>query len=87
MVDIGGADQREITLIGNGKDDPAVFQLQEIGLIMIEQAAHNDMRAPHQPQAMAVAAPHVTGQDITRPGPGRIDDGPGGYRFARPVST
>ena len=42
---IGGADQREVALEGNGEHDATVHRLQNIGAIMIVKFAHHDMRA------------------------------------------
>src|SRR3546814_1342575 len=49
MVGVSGADQREIAFIGNGEEDAPVGKLEEIGIIMVEQLAHDDMRSAHQP--------------------------------------
>ena len=47
MVGVGGADQCEIILIGNGKEDAAVGVLAEIGLRRFEQLADHDVRSSY----------------------------------------
>src|SRR3546814_16586425 len=39
----------DLALIGQGKEDAAVGQLEEIGEAVVEQARHDDMRSAHQP--------------------------------------
>ena len=36
IVLVGGADQRELVLVGNGEDDAAVLVLEEIGARIVE---------------------------------------------------
>ena len=48
-IDIGGADQRELALVGDGKHDAAVGVLEDIGIVVVEQLRHDDVAAPDQP--------------------------------------
>ena len=49
VIAIGGADQREIVLVGNHKDDAAVAVLKHVGAVMRIEFRHHDMGALHQP--------------------------------------
>ncbi len=49
VIAIGGADQREILLIGNGEDDAVVGVLEEIGARPLELLLDDDVAALHQP--------------------------------------
>ena len=42
---VGGADQREVALVGNGEADAAVGILENIGAIVIEQPIDDDVAA------------------------------------------
>src|SRR3546814_1289668 len=44
MVLVGRPDQREIAFIGDREKDASVGQLEEIGIVVVEQFAHDDMR-------------------------------------------
>ena len=48
---IGGADEGEICLVRNGEDDAAIFALEEIALVVIKQAAGDDVAAAHKAHA------------------------------------
>jgi hypothetical protein len=50
--DVGGADQGEVVLIGNREDDPLVRVLEDVGVVVREQARHHDVAALDQPQAL-----------------------------------
>ncbi|KAK0329722.1 hypothetical protein LTR94_035597, partial [Friedmanniomyces endolithicus] len=75
MIPVGRADQGEVALIGNGEEDPAVGQLEEIGMIVIEQARHDDVRSAHQPN-MAIGRPMRAVQQVEHGRAGGVDDGP-----------
>src|SRR3569832_2588982 len=49
VVLIGGADQREVILIGNDEDDAAVAVLEHVGAVVIVELAHHDVRSLHEP--------------------------------------
>ena len=51
IVLVGGADQREIALIGDGENDPAISILKNIASVMIKQARHDDVAAFHEADA------------------------------------
>jgi hypothetical protein len=88
IFQIGGADQREIILVWDRKDDALVGILENIGVRMIEQARHHDVAAFYQAQAMAVFAFVFGGpgapcmcrividavRELRGPRPGRIDN-------------
>ena len=75
MIDICGADQREVALIRNGENDPAVSQLQKVGLGVVKQTFGDDMAAANKAQTVLVAAAHITAQHGLSPRSGGIDDG------------
>ena len=49
VIAVGGADQREIVLVGNGENDAAVGVLEDVGAVVIVKFPHHDMAALHQP--------------------------------------
>ena len=53
MVAVSGADQREVALIGDGEENPLVGQLKEIGIVMVEQTRHDDVRSAHESDPVA----------------------------------
>ncbi len=67
---IGGADLREFALIGYGEDDAPVGLLQDIGMIAVEQARHDDMAPLDQP--------HTGARVHTKPAEQFGDPGAGG---------
>ena len=52
MIDVGRADQREVLLVGDRKEDPPVGQLEEIGIVVLEQPPHDNMRPAYQSHRM-----------------------------------
>ncbi len=48
VVGIGGADQGEVVLLGDGEADARVGQLEDIGVMVVEQLGHDDMRSAHR---------------------------------------
>src|SRR3546814_20376681 len=54
-VDVGGADEGEIVLVGNRKDDAPVGVLEDVGKGVLEEPRHNDVGALHQAQRQALA--------------------------------
>ena len=69
------ADQGEVAFIRNDEDDAPVHVLEQVGVIVFEQAGHDDMAALHQPQPVRLGTPQRAGQQRRRPRPGRVDDG------------
>src|SRR3546814_6589617 len=54
-VDVGGADEGEIVLVGNRKDDAPVGVLEDVGKGVLEEPRHHDVGALHQAQRQALA--------------------------------
>ena len=73
MIGIGRADQGEIVLVGNREDDPRIGLLEQIGIGVVEQFRHHDMRSAHPAQAMGGGDPGEP-VDIVGGRPARIDD-------------
>ena len=71
----GGADQREIALIGACEDQPSVAVLEHIDVVAVEQAADHDLAHLDGGDVRRRHAQHGLG-DGRRPGPGRVDDRP-----------
>ena len=49
-LDIGGADQGEVALVGDRENDAAVSALEDVGMVVLEELAHDDVAALDQPQ-------------------------------------
>ena len=77
MVNVGSADQREVPLIGDGKDDAAIGTLEKIAFVMIKQTARDDMAAPHQPEVVRRWRMRALLDDRFNPGATSIDQHPG----------
>ena len=77
MFGIRRADQREIGLVGDGEDDPAVLTLEEIALVVIEEAPCDDVAAADQPHVVGRIASHLVAQDRAHPGSTGIHQHPG----------
>ena len=73
MGGIGGADQGEIFLIGNGKYDPAIRTLKEVAFVMVKQPPGDDMTATNQPHCFARVLPHGVLDQVFDPGATGID--------------
>ena len=76
MFGIRRADQGEILLIGNGKDDPPIRPLKEIALVVIVKPRRHDMAAAHQPHAFLAVQPQLAVDHVARPGTGGIHQHP-----------
>jgi hypothetical protein len=48
VVAVGGADQGEVGLVGDGEDDAPVAALEDVGAVVVEQPARDDVAAAHQ---------------------------------------
>ena len=53
VLDVGGADQREVALVGDGEDDALVGVLEDVGVVVLEQPRHDDVAALDQAQRLA----------------------------------
>ncbi len=73
VFEVGGADQGELVLVGNGEDDALVRILEDVGIRMAEQARHDNVAALDQAQPVAIAAAGRVGH-FARPWSGRVDD-------------
>ena len=76
VLDVGGADQGEVLLVGNGEQDAAVGVLEDVGVIALEGLAHDDVRAAHQPQLGGLVGAHDLRVDLRGPGAGGVDQRP-----------
>ena len=56
VLDVGGADQREVALVGNREDDALVGVLEDVGVVVVEQPRHDDVAALDQAQRLRRAA-------------------------------
>ncbi len=76
MVAVGRADQGEIALIGDREENPAIGELEEIGVRVVEQLADHDVRTAHQPHAIfrRLAQQAI---DLEHRRPGGVDEGAG----------
>ena len=80
LLDVGGADQREVVLVGDREDDPLVGVLEDVGVVVLEQARHDDVAALDQPQVprrqrLALAARATPRRKASAHGPGGVDHG------------
>ena len=73
MVLVGGADQVEILLIGDGENDPPVAALKEIAAVVIVKLRHHDMTAAHQPHPLGRGDMGDIADHILDPGTAGID--------------
>jgi hypothetical protein len=76
-IDVGGADQREVILVGNRKDDAPVGILEDVGEVVIEELRHHDVRALHQAQRLGAVQAGALFDELGGPGPGGIHQGAG----------
>ncbi len=79
---IGRADQRELALVGDRKNDPLVGVLEQVGVVMLEALCHHDVAALDQAQAaagehLAVRSARLLPKEGFGPGTGRVDQGAG----------
>ena len=79
MFGVRGADEREIRLIRDRKDDPPIFALEEIRLVMVEQPLCHDVGAADQPNPFCAVQPDGVFDDILNPRAARVDQPTRGY--------
>ena len=72
--DIRSSQQREIALVGDGKDDPVVPVLKDITMIVIVEARHDQMAALYQSQIVVGFLRQGLSENIVDPGTGGVDD-------------
>ena len=74
IVEVGGADQREVVLVGDGEEDAAVGVLEDVAAVVLVQPRHDDVAAlaPAAPLARGCRR-SASGQHLADPGPGGID--------------
>ena len=87
VLDVGGADEREVALVGNRKDDAPVGVLEDVGVVVVEHLGHDDMTALHQPQRLALRHMRVLGQELCGPGAGGIHQRPRVQRMRHAASV
>ena len=76
-VEVGGADERKILLVGDQEEDAAVGVLEDVAGVVVVELAHDDVAALDQPDRRRhVGADDRTG-NLRHPGAGRIDQGAG----------
>ncbi len=76
VLDVGGADQGEVLLVGNGEQDAAVGVLEDVGVVALEGLAHNDVRAAHQSQLGGLVGAHDLRIHLRGPWTGGVDQRP-----------
>ena len=70
---IGRADQRELAaLIGDREHDAAIAILEEIGIIALMPARHDDVAALHKAQMRLLWRVTIKAKHVVHPGPGRV---------------
>ena len=82
MVLVCGADQGEILLIRDCKNDPAIGALKEIAAVVIIQPLGHDMRSPHQPHPFGRVDAGNVADDVFHPGSAGVHQGPRRMGFA-----
>ena len=83
IVEIGGADEGEVVLVGDCEDDAPVGILEDIAAVVIVELAHDDVRALDEAYPGRRIRPQKPG-DLRDPRAGRIDDRLGRDHFAPP---
>lgn len=73
IVAVGGADQCEVALVGDGEDDAVVGVLKEIGSHIVELLFHDDMAALDEADMMGFVLAEGGTNDMVDPGTGGID--------------
>jgi hypothetical protein len=74
MILVGGADQREIALVGNGEHDAPVAVLEDVGPVVPVEARHHDMASPDEAHARRRVPAGDLREDPCDPGARRIDE-------------
>ena len=73
VLDVGGADQREVIFIGNRKDDATVRMLENISIGMVEQLFDHDVAALDQPHGFLRGLRGSGVEKARRPRSGGVD--------------
>ncbi len=74
---VGGADERELALIGDREDDALVLVLEDEGLIAVEEFRHHDVAALDEPHVLVGVEAEFGVENIRHEGAARIDDDAG----------
>ena len=86
VLDVGGADQREVVFVGDRKDDALVGVLEDVGMVVLEHLLDDDVRALDEPQALAALQVRLLLEELRRPRAGGIDQRTRLHRLQRAVS-
>ena len=73
VLDVGGADQREVVLVRDREDDALVGVLEDVGMVVLEQPGHDDVAALDQPQRLGARHVRMLAQELRGPWAGGID--------------
>ena len=74
VADVGGADQREIALVGVDEDHPLVVVLHQVGLPPLPELRHDDVAALDQPDVAAGVGARDPADEVVHPRAGGVDD-------------
>ncbi|MNE44950.1 hypothetical protein D3C80_1392140 [compost metagenome] len=80
VLAVGGADQGEAFQVGDGEDDAAILVLQDVGLLAVVQARHDDVAALDQANAVGRLLLEVMLDEACHPGASGVDQGAGADR-------
>ncbi len=70
---IGGADQCEVVFVRYGEHDAPVPMLKNIGPVVLEQFAHDNVATAYQTNAAGTVEVYPAGEDLIDPGAAGID--------------
>ena len=73
MLDIRGADERELPFVGDREHDAPIACLEDVGVGMFEKLRHDDVAALHEAQTMARRTGHREVMQLRGPRAGGID--------------
>jgi len=73
VIDISCPDQGVVALVGDREDDPSVLVLEEIGPIVVEEFADDDVAAFDQADVLGFLASHDIADDLVDPGARGVD--------------
>ena len=73
IVFIGGADQREVLLVGNGKADAPVGVLEDVAAVVVVELVDDDVAALDQADAVGRVHADDRAEHLAHPGPAGVD--------------